>query len=152
MGTYVFDLLHSKVGVSRDSDSVWPNVNDDHHWPCNETLEEVVDLLIRGSQFRACMIPPNHPLFRCSPKSAFSFAQQVIGEQELTIDLLEHLVHPLDIIMVQEPRLAILLVLLKRDAKRVRHIDRLSIILPKQHTNHTFCGVPRYSAGMVVCY
>ena|SRR6267142_938525 len=40
-----------------------------------------------------------------------------------TVDLLEHLEHPLDVIVVEEPCLGIFVVLLKRHSERVGHID-----------------------------
>lgn len=50
-----------------------------------------------------------------------------------TIHLLKHLEHPINIIMVQKPRLRVLLVLLERDPERVRHIDRLAVVLPQEN-------------------
>lgn len=49
----------------------------------------------------------------------------------LTINLFEHLEHTLDIVVIEEPRLSILVVLLKRDPKRVGDIDRFAVILTK---------------------
>ena len=69
-----------------------------------------------------------------------------------TVHLLEHLVHPLDIIMIQEPRLRILLVLLERDPKRVRYIDRFAVVLPQEDADDSLGGVPRDGAGVVVGY
>ena len=46
-----------------------------------------------------------------------------------TIDLLEHLPHALDIVMVQKPSFWILLVLFKRNAERVGDIDGFPIVL-----------------------
>lgn len=69
-----------------------------------------------------------------------------------TVHLLKHLIHPLDIIMIQEPRLRILLVLLERDPKRVRYIDGFAVVLPQEHADDSLGGVPRDGAGVVVGY
>lgn len=49
----------------------------------------------------------------------------------LTIDLFEHLEHTLDIVVIEEPRLGILVVLLERYPERVGDVDRLAVILTK---------------------
>lgn len=54
-----------------------------------------------------------------------------------TIDFFEHLVHSLDVIMIQEPCLAIFLVFLEGDTERVCDIDCFAIVLAKQDTDNT---------------
>ena len=56
----------------------------------------------------------------------------------LTIDLFEHLEHTLDIVVIEEPRLGVLVVLLERYPERVGDIDRLAVILTKQYTYDAF--------------
>lgn len=56
---------------------------------------------------RAAQIHKNHHYAKNAPKNAAL----------RTVDLLEHLEHRLDIIVVQEPRLGIPIVLLKRHAE-----------------------------------
>lgn len=63
MGTYVFDFFDGKIGVCGDADCVWPDIDNDHDWTCDELLEEIVDLLVRGAQFWASMIPSDHAFF-----------------------------------------------------------------------------------------
>ena len=46
-----------------------------------------------------------------------------------TVDFLEHLEHRLDIIVVQEPRLGIPIVLLERHTERIRDVDRSPVVL-----------------------
>ena len=58
--------------------------------------------------------------------------------KKLTIDLFEHLEHTLDIVMIEEPRLGILVVLLERYPERVGDVDRLAVILAEQHAHDAF--------------
>lgn len=58
-----------------------------------------------------------------------------------TINLLEHLVHLLNIIVVQEPCLAVFFVFFEWDAERVGDVDGLAIVLAKQHANNAFVRV-----------
>ena len=44
--TYVFDLLDGKVGISRDSNGLLPNVHNDHDRSCNVPFEQIVNLLV----------------------------------------------------------------------------------------------------------
>lgn len=53
------------------------------------------------------------------------------GNILFTVNLLEHLPHPLNIVMIQEPCLGIFLVLLERDGERIGHIHSLAIVLTK---------------------
>ena len=69
-----------------------------------------------------------------------------------TVDLLEHLPHAVDVVVVEEPRLAVLLVLLEGDTEGVRDVDRAAVVLPQEDTDDAFAGASRYRAGMVVCY
>ena len=55
-----------------------------------------------------------------------------------TVDLLEHLPHALDVVMVQEPCLRVLLILLKGYAERVGDVDCLSGVLPEEDTDYAF--------------
>lgn len=55
----------------------------------------------------------------------------------LTVHLLEHLPHPFDVIVVQEPRFRVLLVLFERDAEGIGNVDGLAIILAKKYTDNT---------------
>ena len=56
----------------------------------------------------------------------------------LTIDLFEHLEHTLDVIVVEEPRLGVPVVLLERHAERVGDVDRPPVVLPEQHADDAF--------------
>ena len=55
----------------------------------------------------------------------------------LTVHLLEHLPHPFDVIVVQEPRFRVLLVLFERDAEGIGNVDGLAIILAKKYADNT---------------
>lgn len=59
--TYVFDFFNGEVGICRDTDGVWSYIHDYHDGFGNETLEKVINLLVRCAQFRSGMIPPDHP-------------------------------------------------------------------------------------------
>ena len=60
------------------------------------------------------------------------------GKAVLTIDLFEHLEHALDIVVVEEPRLGVLVVLLERNPERVGDVDRLARVLTEQHAHDAF--------------
>ena len=47
----------------------------------------------------------------------------------LTIHFLEHLPHRFNIVVIEEPSLAVVLVLFKGHCERVRHVDDLSVVL-----------------------
>jgi len=51
------------------------------------------------------------------------------GLVERTINLLEHFVHSINIVMVEKPCLAISLIFLERNSKGICHIDRLPVVL-----------------------
>jgi len=68
----------------------------------------------------------------------------------LTIDLFEHLEHTLDIVVIEEPRLGILVILLERYSKRVGDVDRLAVILTKQYAHDTFRRAARNAARVMV--
>jgi hypothetical protein len=53
--------------------------------------------------------------------------------------------------VIQKPRLAVLLVLLERNSKRIGNVYSLSIVLPEEHPHHAFGGVARDGARVVVC-
>ena len=55
----------------------------------------------------------------------------------LTVHLLEHLPHPFDVIVVQEPCFRVLLVLFERDAEGIGNVDGLAIILAKKYADNT---------------
>jgi hypothetical protein len=69
-----------------------------------------------------------------------------------TIDLLEHIKHAFDIIMVQKPRFTVLFILFERDTKRVGDIYYFAVVLPKEDANDSFVRVAGDGTGMVVCY
>ena len=69
-----------------------------------------------------------------------------------TVDLLEHLPHALDVVVIEEPRLAILVVLLERDTERVRDVHRRAVVLPKENAHDAFAGAARGRACMMVRY
>lgn len=54
--------------------------------------------------------------------------------------------------MVQEPRLRVLLVLLERNPERVRHIDRLAVVLTQENAYDALRRASGDGACMVVCY
>ena len=51
---------------------------------------------------------------------------------QLTIYLLEHLPDSLNVVMIQEPSFAILLILFKWYGERVRHVHDLAVVLTQQ--------------------
>ena len=55
----------------------------------------------------------------------------------LTVHLLEHLPHPFDVIMIQEPRLRVLLVLLEGDTEGIGNVYRLAVILAEKDPDDT---------------
>jgi hypothetical protein len=44
--THIFDLFHSKVGISRNADRLRSHIDYDHHGPRNVPLEQFVNLQI----------------------------------------------------------------------------------------------------------
>jgi hypothetical protein len=68
-----------------------------------------------------------------------------------TIDFLKHIEHALDVIMVQEPRFAVLLVLFEGYTERVGDVYSFSVVLTQEDTYDSFVGVTGDGAGMVVC-
>ena len=67
-----------------------------------------------------------------------------------TVDLLEHLPHALDVVVVEEPRLAILVVLLERDTERVRDVHRRAVVLAEEKAHDALAGAARGRARMMV--
>ena len=60
-------------------------------------------------------------------RSAFQIAS--VSCRKPTIDLFEHLVHRFNVVVVQEPGLAVLLVLFERDAIAVGDVDGFAVVL-----------------------
>ena len=50
-----------------------------------------------------------------------------------TVDLLEHLPHRLDIIMIEESSFAVILILFERRREGVRHVDDLAVVLSQKY-------------------
>ena len=103
------------------------------------------------------MIPPDHPLPRYTPNEPGQPKQLLApqkrrGRNSRTVDLLEHLPHALNIVVVEEPRLAVALVLLERNAERVGDVHGRAVVLPQQHANDSLCGAFGDGTRMVVCY
>jgi hypothetical protein len=67
-----------------------------------------------------------------------------------TVDLLEHLEHALDVVVVEEPGLRVLLVLLERDPERVRDVDRLPVVLAEQDADDALRRATRDGPRVVV--
>lgn len=47
--THVFDLFDGEVRVGWDTYGLWSDVYDNHDWSGDESFQQVVDLLVRGS-------------------------------------------------------------------------------------------------------
>ena len=60
----------------------------------------------------------------------------------LTVNLLEHLPHAFDIIVVQEPCFRVLLVLFEGDTEGVGNVYRLAVILTEKDTDDTLVRAP----------
>lgn len=73
-------------------------------------------------------------------------------KRKRTIDFLEHLPHALNVVMIEEPRLWVLLVLLERDSERIGNIHALPVILPEQYTDYAPIRGTGGGARVVVCY
>ena len=69
-----------------------------------------------------------------------------------TVDLLEHLPHAVDVVVVEEPRLAVLLILFKGDTEGVRDVDRGAVVLTQEDTDDAFAGASRYRPRVMICY
>ena len=65
------------------------------------------------------MIPPNHA-FASWGRLVYGGAAGRCGR---TVHFLEHVVHALDVIVIEEPCLRVLLVLLERDTEGVGDVD-----------------------------
>jgi hypothetical protein len=94
MQTYVLDLVNSKVGIGWYADILGLNVDDDEKGVGCVTLEQLVDFQIRGAQLWASVVPSDELL--------------------AGVDLLEHVVHGLNVVVVKEPHGRVLLILLER--------------------------------------
>ena len=44
--THIFDLLDSKICIRWDSDGLRSDVNDNHHWSCDKSLEKIANFLV----------------------------------------------------------------------------------------------------------
>lgn len=97
--TYIFDLFHRKVRICRHAHILRLHVYDDQQRVRRVSLEQIVDLQVACSQLRPRVIPSYQLLPR--------------------VDLLEHVVHALDIVVVKKPDGWILVVLLKRNCLRL---------------------------------
>lgn len=78
--TYIFDLLNRKVSIRRHANVSRLHIDDDQKWVWCVSLEQLVDLQIRRPQFRTRVIPSNELFPR--------------------VDLLEHIVHRFDVVVV----------------------------------------------------
>lgn len=74
------------------------------------------------------------------------------NEARRTVDLFEHVVHALDVIVVEEPRLAVLFVLLEWDTERIGDVDGLDVVLSQEDADDPFCRVAGDRSGVVVCH
>jgi hypothetical protein len=92
--TYVLDLVNSKVGIGWYADILGLNINDDEKGVGRVALEQLVDLQIRGAQLGASVVPSDKLL--------------------AGVDLLEHVVHGFDVVVVKEPHGRVLFILLER--------------------------------------
>ena len=100
------------------------------------------------------MVPPDHllPRYKIPPQTQQTQPTRAYQGNSPTVNLLEHLPHPLDIVMIQIPRLWIFLVFFKGDTERVGDVDGLAVVLPEEDADYTFGGGTSECAGMVVCY
>ena len=55
-----------------------------------------------------------------------------------TINLLEHLPHPLDVVVIQEPCLWVSLVFFEGDTKGVGDVHCLAVVLAQEDTDYAF--------------
>jgi hypothetical protein len=92
--TYVLDLVNGKVGIGWYADLLGLDVNDDEKGVGCVALEQLVDLQIRGAQLGASVVPSDKLL--------------------AGVDLLEHVVHGFDVVVVKEPHGRVLFILLER--------------------------------------
>lgn len=93
--TNIFDLFHREVGICRHTSLLWLYIDDNQQWIRGIFLEELVDLQIGGPQFWSRVVPAYALLPR--------------------IDLFEHIVHRLDIVVIKEPHRRILLIFFERN-------------------------------------
>ena len=54
--------------------------------------------------------------------------------------------------MIEEPSLAVILVLLERHCERVRHVDDLAVVLPQKYAYNALLGASRECACMMIRY
>lgn len=147
--TYVLDLLDRKVCICGNARLLWLDVNNDEEGVWCVSLEQLVDLEIRCAQLGAGVVPSD---------------QLLSG-----VDLLEHVVHALDVVVVQEPHGWVLLVLFKGNwqfvslagrnrteslglhtCEAVRHADVLAIVPAQKHTDYSPLGALEDGSVVVV--
>lgn len=68
----------------------------------------------------------------------------------LTVDLFKHLKHGLDIVVIEKPSFAVLLIFLKGNPVRICHIYSLAIVLTKKHADNTFMRTSGHRTSMMV--
>lgn len=145
--THVLDLFYCEVCISRHARLLRLDINNDQQRIRRVSLEQLVDLQIRRTQLRPGVIP------------AYQFFAGVY--------FFEHVVHVLDVIVVQKPHGGIIVVFFERNwiqanasvrirwqgrhgagvdkwcaeptGKAVGHANNLSIVLTQQHSHNPFC-------------
>lgn len=80
---YIFDFLHSEIGVCGHADFFRLDVDDYEERVGGIAFEELVDFEVGGAQFGARVVPADQLLAR--------------------VHFLEHVVHALDVIVVEKP-------------------------------------------------
>lgn len=80
IATHILDLIHGKVSIRRNANLLRLDIHNHQQRVRCVALEEFVDFQIRGPQLRARVIPPNQLL--------------------TSIDLLEHVPHRLDKVVI----------------------------------------------------
>ena len=81
--THIFDFFNGKVGVGWHSRFLWLDINDYEQRVRCVSLEQLVNLEIRGSQLRTRMVPSDQFLSR--------------------VDFLEHVIHRFHVVVIQKP-------------------------------------------------
>lgn len=93
MQTYVLDLVNSEVSIGWYANVLGLDVNDDKKGVGRVALEQLVDLQVRSAQLGAGVVPSD---------------QLLAG-----VDLLEHVVHGFDVVVVKEPHGRVLFIFLE---------------------------------------
>jgi len=55
-----------------------------------------------------------------------------------TVDLLKHFIHAFDVIVVQEPRLAVFFIFFEWYTERIGNVYDFAVVLSKENTNYAF--------------